>query len=92
MSVDAANGFRSGPGTGFPIIEDAATAEKPVERKGPLFSLSAQDVEIKTVLLALAKEIKQNIIIEPGVSRKVTVDLKDVTLPEALDNLLLPID
>ncbi len=74
-----------------PVIEDSAANEKkPVERKGPLFSLSAQDVEIKTILLALAKEIKQNIVIEPGVTRKVTVDLKDVTLPEALDNLLLP--
>lgn len=74
-----------------PIIDETpASPKKPVERKGPLFSLSAQDVEVKTILLALAKEIQQNIIIEPGVSRKVTVDLKDVTLPEALDNLLHP--
>ncbi len=74
-----------------PIIEEtAASKKKPVERKGPLFSLSAQDVEVKTILLALAKEIKQNIIIEPGVSKRVTVDLKDVTLKEALDNLLHP--
>ncbi len=74
-----------------PIVDETPTSkEKPVERKGPLFSLSAQDVDVKTILLALAKEIKQNIIIEPGISRKVTVDLKDVTLPEALDNLLHP--
>ncbi len=74
-----------------PVIDGATVLkEKTVERRGPLFSLSAQEVEVKTVLLALAKEIKQNIIIEPGVSKKVTVDLKDVTLKEALDNLLHP--
>ncbi len=74
-----------------PIVDETQAAEeKTVEREGPLFSLSAQDVEVKTVLLALAKEIEQNIIIEPGVSKKVTVDLKDVTLKEALDNLLHP--
>lgn len=66
-------------------------AEKPVQRNGQLFSLSAQDVDINTVLLAFSQEIGQNIILDPGVSKKVTVELKDVTLKEALDHLLLPL-
>jgi len=66
--------------------------EKPVKRNGQLFSLSAQDVDINTVLLAFSQEIGQNIILDPSVSKKVTVELKDVTLKEALDNLLLPLN
>lgn len=76
----------------YPVVEPSPEiAEKTVERKGPLFSLSAQDVEVNTVLLALAKEISQNIIIDPGITKKVTIDLKDVTLKEALDHMLHPL-
>ncbi|MFQ5481549.1 MAG: secretin N-terminal domain-containing protein, partial [Nitrospinaceae bacterium] len=64
----------------------------PVERHGPLFSLSAQDASLKAVLLALSQEIPQNIIIDPAVNQKVTVDLKEVSLQEVLDNLLKPLE
>ena len=58
---------------------------------GPRFSLSAEDVDVKTILYALSKEIGQNITIDPVVSKKVTVHLKEVTLREMLDNVLLPL-
>ncbi len=64
---------------------------KPTRTPGPRLTLSAQDVDIKTVLLALSKEIKHNIVIDPEIQKTVTIDLEDVSLREALDNMLKPL-
>lgn len=61
------------------------------EEKGLRFTMSARGVDIKNVLFALSQEIKQNIIIEPGIDARASVDLKDVTLEQALDSLLPPL-
>lgn len=58
---------------------------------GPRISLVAQEADIRTVLLAISKEVRQNIIIDPSIREWVTVDLKEVTLTQALDNLLKPL-
>ena len=71
--------------------QPGAPETPPVERNGPLFSLSAQDADIQTVLMAFSKEVKQNIVFDPDIRQKVTVELKDVTLEEALDHLLKPL-
>ena len=60
--------------------------------KGPRFSLSAEEVDVKSILFGLSKEIDQNIVIDPGISKKVTLNLNDVTLKEMLDHVLLPLD
>ena len=59
--------------------------------KGPRFSLSAEEVDVKTILFALSKEIDQNIMIDPAISRKVTLNLSKVTLGEMLDHVLSPL-
>ncbi len=59
--------------------------------KGPRFSLSAEDVDVKTILFALSKKIDQNIMIDPVISQKVTLNLSNVTLGEMLDNVLNPL-
>ncbi|MCH8312428.1 MAG: hypothetical protein IID17_05535 [Nitrospinae bacterium] len=59
--------------------------------KGPRFSLSAEEVDVKTILFALAREIDQNIMIDPAISRKVTLNLNNVTLGEMLDHVLRPL-
>ena len=61
------------------------------EPKGVRFTMSARGVDIKNVLFALSQEIDQNIVIDPNVNKQATVDLKNVTLEEALDNLLPPL-
>ena len=61
-------------------------------RSGPLFTISAQDVDVKTILFSLSREIDQNILVDPSVAGLASVDLKDVTLREALDALLRPFD
>ena len=55
-----------------------------------LYSLSARDANIQEVLLAFSKESDRNIVIDPELSGKVTVDLKQVTLKEALEAILSP--
>ena len=53
--------------------------------------MSARGVDIKNVLFALSQEIDQNIVIDPNVDKLATVDLKNVTLEEALESLLPPL-
>jgi type II secretory pathway component GspD/PulD (secretin) len=59
--------------------------------KGPRINILARDVDVKTILLGLAKEMNTNFVIDPGIDQTATVDLKDVTLGEALDGLLKPL-
>ena len=61
------------------------------EPKGVRFTMSARGVDIKNVLFALSQEIDQNIVIDPNVNKQATVDLKNVTLEEALESLLPPL-
>jgi MSHA biogenesis protein MshL len=56
-----------------------------------LFSLYARDSNIQDVLLAFSKESELNIVIDPELNGKVTIDLKRVTLREALDSMLTPL-
>ncbi len=58
---------------------------------GPRFSLSAEDVDVKTILFSLAREIGQNIVIDPAIAKKVTLHLSNVTLEEMLDHVLTPL-
>jgi MSHA biogenesis protein MshL len=56
-----------------------------------LFSIYARDSNIQDVLLAFSKESDLNIIIDPELNGKVTIDLKRVTLKEALEAILSPL-
>ena len=55
-----------------------------------LFSIYARDSSIQDVLLAFSKESDLNMVIDPELNGKVTIDLKRVTLKEALDTILSP--
>ncbi|MCJ7494329.1 MAG: secretin and TonB N-terminal domain-containing protein, partial [Deltaproteobacteria bacterium] len=70
------------------VVPQREEAKKIPEK---LYSLSARDANIQEVLLAFSKESELNIIIDPELSGKVTVDLKRVTLKEALEAILSPI-
>ena len=59
--------------------------------KERLYSLSYREAEVRDVLMAFARESSYNIIVDPEVSGKITVDLKKVTLSRALDSLLKPL-
>jgi len=70
------------------VVPQGEEAKKIPEK---LYSLSARDANIQEVLLAFSKESERNIIIDPELSGKVTVDLKQVTLKEALEAILSPV-
>ena len=71
-------------------IQPSLDLKKP-EPKGVRFTMSARGVDIKNVMFALSQEIDQNIVIDPNVNKQATVDLKNVTLEEALESLLTPL-
>jgi MSHA biogenesis protein MshL len=52
-----------------------------------LFSFSLRDADIREVFMAIAKQTTFNIVVDPKVKGVVTVDLRNVTLTEALDTL-----
>ena len=56
-----------------------------------LFSFYARDSSVQDVLLAFSKESDLNIVIDPELTGKVTIDLKRVTLKEALEAILSPL-
>ena len=55
-----------------------------------LLSIYARDSSIQDVLLAFSKDSDLNMVMDPDLNGKVTIDLKRVTLREALDTILSP--
>ncbi|MFB3886013.1 MAG: secretin and TonB N-terminal domain-containing protein [Thermodesulfobacteriota bacterium] len=74
-------------------LEDLVISQKEEAKKVPekLYSFFARDASIYDVLLAFSRESEFNIVMDPDLSGKVTIDLKRVTLKEALDAILSPI-
>ena len=70
------------------VVPQMEEAKKVPDR---LFSIYARDSSIQDVLLAFSKESELNIVIDPELNGKVTIDLKRVTLKEALDAILFPL-
>jgi len=65
--------------------------EKLHEGEDVVVNLSFDNLDLKKVLLSLAKATGYNFIIDPDVSGKISIELKDVTLREALDYILTPL-
>jgi MSHA biogenesis protein MshL len=70
------------------VIPQREEAKKVPEK---LYSFFARDSNIQDILLAFSKESEYNIVVDPELSGKVTIDLKRVTLKEALDAILSPL-
>jgi len=70
------------------LVPQREEAKKPPE---PVYSLFVREASIGEVLLTFSKESECNIIIDPGLSGTVTIDLKQVTLKEALEAILSPL-
>ncbi len=74
----------------LPVLQLEEQQKKPRPEK--LYTLSVRNAGIRDVLLSFSRESKENIIVDPDVRGKVTVDLTDVTLPQAMDALLMPLN
>lgn len=56
-----------------------------------LFSFFVRDADVQELLMALSRESELNIVIDPELIGKITIDLKRVTLEEVLDAILSPL-
>jgi len=63
-----------------------------MEEREKLYSLSANDMELRKILFLFAEELPEyNVVIDPDVSGRVTVDLKELSLDNVLTILLEPL-
>jgi len=76
----------------LPVLDEGKPLEGGTIPKEKLYSLTVRDADLKEVLFAFSKDNGVNIIVDPKIEGKVTVDLKKVTLNAALDALLKPLD
>jgi MSHA biogenesis protein MshL len=74
-------------------LEELVIPQREEAKRVPekLYSFFARDANIQDILLAFSKESEFNIVLDPELSGKVTIDLKRVTLMEALDAILSPL-
>jgi len=75
----------------IPTMEGTKPLEGGEIPEQKLYSLSVRDEDLKVVLFAFSKDNGVNIIVDPDVYGKVTVDLKKITMAAALDALLKPL-
>jgi MSHA biogenesis protein MshL len=71
-----------------PQFQEEEPARLAIGSPGKLYSLRVRDGEVQDVLLALAQESGENLVVDPEVTGKVTVNLNRVTLEQALDAIL----
>ncbi len=74
-------------------LKEIVVPQKEEAKKVPekFYSFYARDSNIQDILLAFSREEEYNIVIDPELSGKVTIDLKRVTLKEALEAILTPL-
>ncbi len=76
-----------------PVSFQADREQKAVARQAEdLYSFSLREADVKDILRAIARQTDYNVVIEPDVKGFTTVDLKQVTLPKALEYILEPLN
>jgi MSHA biogenesis protein MshL len=75
-----------------PQFQEEEPARLAIGSPGKLYSLRVRDGEVQDVLLALAQESGENLVVDPEVRGRVTVNLNRVTLEQALDAILGQLD
>ncbi len=71
-----------------PQFQDEEPARLAIGSPGKLYSLRVREGKLQDVLLALAQDSGENLVVDPEVTGTVTVNLNRVTLEQALDALL----
>ncbi len=76
-----------------PVSFQADKEQKTVAKQADdLYSFSLREADVKDILRAIARQTNYNVVIEPDVKGFTTVDLKQVTLPKALEYILEPLN
>ncbi|MGA1791027.1 MAG: secretin and TonB N-terminal domain-containing protein [bacterium] len=68
-----------------------SAGEDPNNAQEKRYFLSMIDSDLRAVLLSFSKGSPYSIILDPNVNGRVTMDLNEVTLEEALDTILIPL-
>ncbi len=73
------------------VMPVTQVVEKMKERE-KLYSLSVKDMELRKILFLFAEELPEyNVVVDPDVSGRVTVDLKELPLDDVMTILLDPL-
>ena len=70
-----------------PLPELIVTEIEQERKPERVYSFTLRDADIHEVLLSISKETSYNVVVDPDVQGTVTLDLKNVTLTDALDTL-----
>ena len=71
-----------------PQFQEEEPARLAIGSSGKLYSLRVREGQLQDVLLALAQDSGENLVVDPEVTGTVTVNLNRVTLEQALEALL----
>jgi MSHA biogenesis protein MshL len=71
-----------------PQFQEEEPARLAIGSPGKLYSLRVREGQVQDVLLALAQESGENLVVDPEVTGTVTVNLNRVTLEQALEAIL----
>lgn len=94
IDASAANGAQSATATSIPApVKPQAFVPPPKPRaKEQTYSVVVNEVPVKEILFALARESKLNIDIHPSIQGRVTLNAVDQTLPAILERLAKQVD
>jgi len=70
-----------------PLPELIVTEIEKEREPEKVYSFTLRDADIHEVLLSISKQTSYNVVVDPDVQGSVTLDLKNVTLTDALDTL-----
>lgn len=90
--IDKPSGVAPKAVTPPPVARGAYVPPPKPAEKLPTYSVVVNDVPVKELLFALARDSKQNIDIHPGIEGKVTLNAVNETLPAILDRIARQID
>ncbi len=90
-AVSAKNGVtEADKGAGLKVHQ-VEVPVNPAARVETMYSWSLRDADIRDVLLTFARGSRMNIVVEPEVSGRVTIDLNRVSFDQVLKYLLEPL-
>ncbi len=72
------------------VVDSEKTGQDALKHKEGRFFFALRDAELRQALIALARDRDTSLVVGAEVQGKVTVDLKNVTVEEALESLVRP--
>jgi len=90
--LDRAREPATAPDLPLPVLAGDLVPPPQAQAPAPTFSVVVTDVPVRELLLALARDARQNIDIHPGLAGRVTLNAINETLPAILDRIGRQVD